>query len=122
VTRSGSRPALALRRGAACSDLLGRVRVVPHVHRRRGVIAIDQLESDRGAAGVVEQPDPVAEQHRCDVQVDLVDQSALEELSADRGREDLKVLPPAAPSPIRTASATWQLSKVTPLAGCASSG
>jgi hypothetical protein len=35
--------------------------------------------------GLVQQPDPVAEQHRCDVQVDLVDQSTLKELSADRG-------------------------------------
>ena len=49
----------------------------------RAVIAVEQLESDGGAPGVVEQPDPVAEQHRRDVQVDLVDQSALEELSAD---------------------------------------
>ncbi len=48
--------------------------------------------SRTGAPRVVEQPDPVAEQHRRDVRVDLVDQSALEELPADRGREDLEVL------------------------------
>jgi hypothetical protein len=55
--------------------------VVPHVHSGRGGIAVEQLESDGGAAGVVEQADPLAEQHWSDVQVDLVDQSALEELS-----------------------------------------
>jgi hypothetical protein len=49
-------------------------------------------------------------------------QSALEELSADRGREDLEVLTAGASSPIRTASATSQLRKVTPSAGCASLG
>jgi hypothetical protein len=35
---------------------------------------------------------PVAEEARQDVEVDLVDQAALEELRADRGREDLEVL------------------------------
>jgi hypothetical protein len=63
-------------RGGHVLDLPGRDRVVPHVHRGRVVIAVEQLESDGGAPGVVEQPDPVAEQHRRDVQVDLVDQSA----------------------------------------------
>jgi hypothetical protein len=62
------------------------------VYCGRGVIAVEQFEPDGRATGVVEQPDPVADQHRCDVQVDLVDQAAFEELSADRGREDLEVL------------------------------
>jgi hypothetical protein len=33
------------------------------------------MEADRLAAGVVEQPDTLAEQDRGDVEVDLVDQS-----------------------------------------------
>jgi hypothetical protein len=47
------------------------------------------------------------------VQIDLADQSALEELSADRGREDLEVLAIGGPNPIRTASgaaiASWPI-------------
>jgi len=50
------------------------------------------VEADRLAAGVVVQPDAVAEQDRHDVQVDLVDQSQLEKLTADGGREHLEVL------------------------------
>jgi hypothetical protein len=50
------------------------------------------VETNRLATGVVVQPDPVAEQDRHDVQVDLVDQSQLEQLTADGGREDLEVL------------------------------
>jgi hypothetical protein len=50
------------------------------------------VEADRLAAGVVIQPDALAEQDRQDVQVDLVDQSQLEQLTADGGREHLEVL------------------------------
>ena len=50
------------------------------------------MEADRFAAGVVVQPDALAEQDRQDVQVDLVDQSQLEKLAADGGREHLEVL------------------------------
>src|SRR5260370_28020132 len=50
------------------------------------------MEADRLAAGVVVQPDAVAEQDRQNVQVDLVDQSQLEKLTADGGRENLEVL------------------------------
>jgi hypothetical protein len=50
------------------------------------------VEADRLAAGVVVQPDAVAKQDRHDVQVDLVDQSQLEQLTADGGREHLEVL------------------------------
>jgi hypothetical protein len=50
------------------------------------------VKPDRLAAGVVVQPDAVAEQNRHDVQVDLVDQSQLEKLTADSGREHLEVL------------------------------
>jgi hypothetical protein len=50
------------------------------------------VETDRLAAGVGVQPDAVAEQDRHDVQVDLVDQPQLEQLTADRGREHLEVL------------------------------
>jgi hypothetical protein len=62
------------------------------VHGGRGVAAAEAVEADRLAAGVVVQPDAVAEQDRCDVQVDLVDQPELEKLAADRGREHLDVL------------------------------
>lgn len=55
------------------------------------VVTVEQLEPDGDASGVVEQPDPVAGRHRRDVQVDFVDESPLEELPADRGREDLRV-------------------------------
>jgi hypothetical protein len=50
------------------------------------------VETYRLAAGVVVQPDALAEQDRHDVQVDLVDQSQLEQLAADGGREHLEVL------------------------------
>lgn len=50
------------------------------------------METYRLAAGVVVQPDALAEQDRHDVQVDLVDQSELEQLAADGGREYLEVL------------------------------
>jgi hypothetical protein len=50
------------------------------------------VETYRLAAGVVVQPDTLAEQDRHDVQVDLVDQSQLEQLTADGGREHLEVL------------------------------
>jgi hypothetical protein len=50
------------------------------------------VETYRLAAGVVIQPDALAEQDRHDVQVDLVDQSQLEQLTADGGREHLEVL------------------------------
>jgi hypothetical protein len=52
------------------------------------------VETNRLAARVVVQPDAVAEQDRQDVQVDLVDQSQLEQLTADGGREHLEVLAP----------------------------
>jgi hypothetical protein len=41
--------------------------VVPHVHGGCSVIAVEQLESNGDAAWVVEEPDPVVEQHRRDV-------------------------------------------------------
>jgi hypothetical protein len=50
------------------------------------------VETNRLATGVVVQPDALAEQDRHDVQVDLVDQSQLEQLTADGGREHLEVL------------------------------
>ncbi|MEV0688824.1 hypothetical protein [Streptomyces sp. NPDC050388] len=59
---------------------------------------------------MVEQPDPVTQQYRSDVQAHLVDQPAFQQL------------PSAAFSPIRTASATSQLRNVTPATGCASCG
>jgi hypothetical protein len=49
--------------------------------------AAEQLETTGAPPGSSNRRIPSAEQHRSDVQVDLVDQSALEELSADRGRE-----------------------------------
>lgn len=57
------------------------------------VVAVQQLEADRCATGVVVEPDPVAKQHRRDVKVDLVDQAQREQLPADGGGEDLEVLP-----------------------------
>jgi hypothetical protein len=50
------------------------------------------VQADRLAAGVVVQPDALAEQDRHDMEVDLVDQSQLEQLTADGGREHLEVL------------------------------
>jgi hypothetical protein len=50
------------------------------------------VQADRLAAGVVVQPDALAEQDRQDVEVDLVDQAQLEQLTADGGREHLEVL------------------------------
>lgn len=35
--------------------------MVAHVHRGRGVIAVEQLEPHKRAPGLVEQPDPVAQ-------------------------------------------------------------
>ena len=67
-------------------------RPVPDVHGRHGVVFADQVQADRLAAEVVVQPDAVAEQDRHDVQVDLVDQSQLEQLAADGRREHLEVL------------------------------
>jgi hypothetical protein len=96
--------------------------VVADVDGGCGGIAVEQFEPDGCASGVVEQPDPVAEQHRRDVQVNLIDESAFEVLSADGGRKTSRFLPPAASSPIRTASATSQVRKVTPVAGGVSSG
>jgi hypothetical protein len=78
LVRQGS-----VRGGHVPPTLRGRDRVVPHVYCGRRVIAVEQLESDRSAPWVVEQPDPVAEQHRRDVQVDLVDQSAFEAAGPD---------------------------------------
>ena len=65
---------------------------VAHVHRRRRLAVADPAEVDRLTAGVVVQPDALAEQDRRDVQVDLVDQSQLEELATDRRREHFEVL------------------------------
>ena len=62
-------------------------RTVDHQGRRA-----DPVKADRLAAGVVVQPDAVAEQDRHDVQVNLVDQSQLEQLTADGGGEHLEVL------------------------------
>jgi hypothetical protein len=56
------------------------------------------VKPDRLAAGVVVQPDAVAEQNRHDVQVDLVDQSQLEKLTADSGQEPRGVLARYRPS------------------------
>ena len=84
-----------------------------------GTVAFaDPVQADRLAAGVVAQPDALAEQDRCDVQVDLVDQSQFEKLTADGGRGEgtSRFFPPAASSPICTASAGTQLSNVTPSA------
>lgn len=44
--------------------------------------------------GVVVEPDARAEQDWCDVQVDLVDQAELKQLTSDVGRENLDVLAP----------------------------
>src|SRR5687768_13778487 len=71
---------------SACSD-----RPVSHIELRRRASAVDQFEGDRIAAWVVEEPDPVPEQHRHHVQVDLVDQPVLERLPSDGRREDLEV-------------------------------
>jgi hypothetical protein len=67
---------------------------VPHVHRRRGTIIADSVEANRLMVGVVVEPDARAEQDWCDVQVDLVDQAELEELTSDAGRETSTFLPP----------------------------
>jgi hypothetical protein len=48
-----------------------------------GFAFADPVEADRGAAGVVVQPDALAEQDRCDVQVDLAGQARFEKLAAD---------------------------------------
>ena len=45
---------------------------------------IDELERKWSPARSVEEPDALPEQHRQDVQVDLVEQTAIEELTADR--------------------------------------
>jgi hypothetical protein len=50
------------------------------------------VETYRLAAGVVVQPDALAEQDGHDVQIDLVDQSQLKQLTTDGGREHLEVL------------------------------
>ncbi|MBK3578688.1 hypothetical protein JHN63_33800 [Streptomyces sp. MBT65] len=48
------------------------------------VVAVQRPEPDRGTTKVVEEPDAVAEGHRHDGQVDLVDQFALQESSQFR--------------------------------------
>jgi hypothetical protein len=87
---------------------------VPHVHRRRGTVVADSVEANRLMVGVVVEPDARAEQDWCDVQVDLVDQAELEELTSDVGEKTSTFLPPAASSAMRTASSTGQLRMVTP--------
>jgi hypothetical protein len=64
----------------------------------------------RSGAGVVVQPDALAEQDRGDVEVDLVDQSQLQKLTADGGREHLEVLAAGRrrPDPHRLGRATVQ--------------
>ena len=56
---------------------------VPYVDGRGRVGVADPVQADRLTAGVVVQPDALAEQDRCDVQVDLVDQPQFEKLTAD---------------------------------------
>jgi hypothetical protein len=51
---------------------------VPYVDFRVRVGVADQVEVDGLAARVVVEPDAVAEQDRCDVEVDLVDQPQFE--------------------------------------------
>ena len=86
-------PAVAqLPRPAAGRDLRSGDGPVPYVHGRGGVALADQVEAERLSSGVVVQPDALAEQDRCDVQVNLVDQSQFEKLTADGGREHFEVL------------------------------
>jgi hypothetical protein len=77
---------------------------------------------DRLTAGVVVQPDALAEQDRRDVEIDLVDQSQFEQLTADGRPVHFEVLAAGRFQPIRTASARPQFRNVTPSAGVASSG
>src|SRR6476469_1944023 len=56
------------------------------------VAFVDSVKADRVASGVVVEPDALAEQDRCHVQVDFVDQPEFEELTADRRREHFEVL------------------------------
>jgi len=65
---------------------------VPDVHGRGRVAFAEPAEPDRLTAGVVVQPDALAKQDWCDVQVDLVDQSQFEKLTADGRREHFEVL------------------------------
>jgi hypothetical protein len=66
--------------------------VVPDVHRSRGIAFAGPVQADGLTAGVVIEADALAEQDRCDVQVDLVDQPLFKELTADGRREHFEVL------------------------------
>ena len=68
------------------------------------------METNRLAARVVVQPDALAEQDRCDVQVDLVDQPQFEQLTADGRREHFEVLAAgrSQPDPYRLGRAAVQ--------------
>src|SRR5215469_15206735 len=65
---------------------------VAYADCRRGVAVVEPVEADRLAAGIVVQPDAVAEQNRRDVYVDLVDQAEPEKLRTDGGREHPEIL------------------------------
>ncbi len=86
------------------------------------VLAIDQLETDTAAAWVVEQPDPVAEKHGRDVRSISSIRPRSSSCRPIVAEKTSRFLPPAASSPIRTASATSPVRKVTPSARGASSG
>ena len=91
---AGSPPMNLYRPGSSSSGActLRGSRPVPHVHRGRAVITIQQLEADRRAPGVVVEANPVTQQQRRDVEVDLVDEAQREQLPADGGGEDFEVL------------------------------
>ena len=72
---------LAMTRPPTAPLWVGSVRLRP-----TRVTDADPVEADRLTAGVVVQPNALAEQERCDMQVDLVDQPQLERLTADGGR------------------------------------
>lgn len=70
-------------RRAGWSDWLPGARSVAKIDGQRGIVLAEPVQADRYTAGVVVEPDPRAEQHRRNVQVDLVDQPQLEKLSSD---------------------------------------
>jgi hypothetical protein len=67
---------------------------VPYVHGRGGVAFAEQAETERLSAGVVIQPDALAEQDRCDVQVNLVDQAQFEKLTAAEAASERRAADP----------------------------
>lgn len=97
-------------------------RLVAHGNDGLGLVGVDPPSGNRCTAGVGVQPSAVTQEDRGDVQMDLVDQAALEKLLTDGDRQHLEVLAACGleRDPDRLGDITGR--NVTPSAGSTSSG